>query len=151
MIFWPATLQIYFCLSAILGFIQSKIMRSPFFRGKMGMMPMPTKIKPELPGGGVNAILTPAEVEARKAKSNASVLDKGISNITGGFKKMGEGIQEKMLEQGYSVGGKKGAAGSKAARRTKQEIRSAAQYEDKRRREIEMERDSRRKKGRKQS
>src|SRR6266511_1466008 len=82
MLLCPATLQIYFFVTAALGFVQSRLIQNSWVRAKLGITPMP--VKPQNPGTvlpGVNTIEAPAEEAARKAKENMSFVDKGVSKF----------------------------------------------------------------------
>jgi YidC/Oxa1 family membrane protein insertase len=140
MLLWPATLQLYFCVSSIIGFITSSLLRNPGIRARLGVGPLPVKPStPESLTAAINKIETPVEAAARIAKERRSVVDKGLENITGGFNKMKESAKDSIARQGYNVGDK----GAKGNKRSSQEIRTAEAYEERRRRELEMERAAR--------
>jgi hypothetical protein len=135
MLVWPATLQIYFFVAAILGFLQATAFRTPWIRSALGIMAMPPKPSAHKPA---YVIETAAEEQARLAREKASIIDKGIGNVKDGFSKMKSSAVDKMAESGYQVG--KGAEGG---RRSGQEVKTAESYEERRRTEVEMEREAR--------
>lgn len=140
MLIWPATLQIYFFVAAALGFLQATAFRTPVIRSWLGITPMPPRPRPSKP---THVLETAAEEQARLAQEGASIIDKSIGNVKDGLSKMKSSAVDKMVESGYQVG--KGKANKK---RSSQEVKTAESYEIRRRREVEMEKETRRKRGR---
>lgn len=142
MLTWPAALQISFFITGLLGLIQSRLFRSPWFRRKVGIAPIVrlpnplsgAKAIPPSPYSGTlnivpqkkgSAVDSDAPENLPKPKG---VVDGAIAEVRG----MG-------VEMKKSWDNLKGTAEA-PGKRTEAEKRQAAAYEERRRKEIAQER-----------
>ena len=130
MLFWPGCMQLTFATTSVLSLGQAHLLRRPWIRNWLGIQPIPKAApasgKPSSPYAGVlNTYQPPEPAKERKGIVGGAIADiKGAAgNAMGRLRKRAD---DKLK--------------AKSPRLRQREVQQAKIYEERRRREIEMER-----------
>lgn len=155
MCFWPAILQLYFAATGLIGVCQAYLITSPGFRKLVGIAPLPKAAPKDTntpadsgPSSRIRVIPTTARVVPEKqtpgqevhVPENISIIDRTLDNMKKNVREMQKQFQDKVDEM---AGEKKTKDSDVPQRLSKQELENAKTYEQRRKEQLEMERELR--------
>ena len=129
MVFWPAGMQLSFCLTAIFSLIQSSLLRSNDFRNLIGIQPLgqqPYESQPTSYKGTITKYQPPGASNTATPQKGSSGV---ISELKSGASALWKQAHKRMEDRQKPTG-----------RRTAAELKHAKAYDERRKREIALER-----------
>ena len=129
MIFWPAGMQLCFCITAIFSLVQSRLLRSNDFRKFIGIQQLgqqPYASQPSSYKGIITKYQPPGATSTANPQKGPSGI---ISELKSGALALWKQAHKRMEDRQKPTG-----------RRTAAELKHAKAYDERRRREIALER-----------
>ena len=133
MLFWPGCMQLTFFTTAMMSLSQSWALRQPGVRKYLGIQPLPSPASASPPKGPYTGTMNTYQRPAKPAPlpEKKGVIEGAISDLKGAA---GQAVKSARTAMSIDPQEKKKSQG-----RTREELRRAQAYEEKRRRELAQE------------